>query len=67
MKEKIECPRCKSKNVIPILYGYPMLSAMRKAEKGLIELGGCCIGENDPNWHCKDCKNKFIKKEGARC
>lgn len=65
--EKGECPKCKSENIVKIIYGYPSPSTMKKAERGKISLGGCCIGENDPNWHCKDCKNEFIKKGDARC
>jgi hypothetical protein len=67
----IKCPKCKSENVVKIVYGYPMPSVMRRvygypmpsvmrrAEKGLVELGGCVVGKNDPTHHCKDCKKNF--------
>jgi len=55
----MKCPKCKSSKIIPIIYGYPMPSVMRRAEKGLVELGGCVVGKNDPTHHCKDCKKKF--------
>lgn len=35
------CPKCKSNNVIPIMYGYPAPEAMEEAEKGNLKLGGC--------------------------
>lgn len=57
--KKIICPKCQSKNVVRIVYGYPMPSVMRRAEKGLVELGGCCVTGNDPTHHCKDCKKNF--------
>lgn len=34
------CPKCKSNNVIPIMYGYPAPEAMEEAEKGNLKLGG---------------------------
>ena len=35
------CPKCKSNNVIPIMYGCPAPEAMEEAEKGNLKLGGC--------------------------
>jgi hypothetical protein len=58
MKKKT-CPRRRSKNVIPIMYGYPTSEAGDEAEKGLIKLGGCCVSDDDPQWYCKDCKKEF--------
>ena len=53
----LRCPHCGSENTIPIIYGYPSgdkawLEALRKGE---IEMGGCCIVEGMPTYHCKDC------------
>ena len=61
MQDKIKiCPNCKStKKVIPIVYGMPGWELGKQAEKGKIKLGGCCIGENDPEWFCKVCKVEF--------
>jgi len=28
-------------------------------DKGDIVLGGCCVTENDPEWHCKDCEHEW--------
>lgn len=56
-----ECPNCRSKNIIDIVYGYPTAKAMKEAEKGKIHLGGCCVGLNDPQWYCKSCKKEFGK------
>jgi hypothetical protein len=35
-----------------IEYGFPSLDLMEKAERGLVELGGCRVGEDDPTWAC---------------
>jgi hypothetical protein len=36
-----------------------MPEAMDEAEKGLIALGGCCVGEDDPRMHCNACGEDF--------
>lgn len=54
-KSKLEsCPRCRSSNVIPILYGMPTSEAAEEKDKGLVKLGGCVVSDHDPQWHCKD-------------
>jgi len=30
-----------------------------EAAKGQIELGGCGIEEDAPEWYCKECENHF--------
>ena len=51
------CIKCKSKNVIKIVYGRPNKALMDDAEKGLVILGGCSM--SDKKLFCKDCKTKF--------
>jgi len=60
--EEGECPRCKSKNIIDVVYGYPMAKTMKEAEQGKIFLGGCEVSEDNPNKYCKDCLNLFLKR-----
>ncbi|WPX08760.1 hypothetical protein [Anaerocellum danielii] len=57
------CPKCGSKNVLEILYGYPDYKAFEEAEKGNIILGGCCISDNSPDFHCKDCNYEWKKEK----
>lgn len=56
-----KCPKCKSKNVAKILYGLVELDD--KLEKdmrdGKVFLGGCCIFEDNPKYHCNDCEEEF--------
>jgi len=61
--EEGECPRCKSKNIIPIVYGYPNQRGMQEAEKGKIHLGGCEVDENNPTHFCRDCLKEFGKRK----
>lgn len=47
------CPVCHKKDqVISIRYGKPNRELMEKAEKGLVKLGGCDMG-NRPSLYCK--------------
>ncbi len=39
--EKKICPKCKSTNVVEIVYGYPPYGLYRKELRGEIKLGGC--------------------------
>jgi len=55
------CSKCKSEETIDIVYGYPTTKTMKKAERGEIYLGGCCITNNDPPWYCKKCQRSFGK------
>jgi hypothetical protein len=56
---KIKCPKCQSNNIISIVYGYPPYDVGEEAEKGFVQLGGCVINEDIPQWHCKNCGHEF--------
>jgi len=56
---KKKCPACGSKDIAKILYGMPTYEAFETAQRGEIYLGGCCISDNDPKWHCKACGKDF--------
>ena len=46
------CPFNHSDKIIPIIYGFPTSKTMKKANKGLIHLGGCMISDCDPHYYC---------------
>jgi len=50
-----------------IIYGYPGPELCEAEKRGEVELGGCCVGDNDPNFHCKACDHewRFKKSEQA--
>ncbi len=52
-----KCPKCGSGNVAEIVYGYPTPDAVEAQDRGEIELGGCVIDADDPQWICKNCEN----------
>ncbi len=47
-----ECPKCKSRKVMGILYGMPDRSYKIPDD---VYLGGCCVTGRDPDWHCDGC------------
>ena len=53
------CPKCKSTNVIDIIYGYPDDELMGYSHRKEVELGGCCVEDNQPDFHCKTCGNQW--------
>ena len=52
MKNKKQCPKCKSEKVMKIAYG--LMGPSYKVPDD-VWLGGCCVTDNDPEWHCGDC------------
>ena len=57
--KKPKCPKCGSSKAIEIIYGMPPSDLAEQEEQGKIKLGGCCIDEKNPNWHCKDCEHEW--------
>ena len=53
------CPRCRSKNIIPIQYGFPSSEMVEQRKKGVVKTGGCVVGDDSPRWYCKDCGPEF--------
>ena len=56
---RIRCPKCGSCEVLQIIYGLPGKSLMDEERRGEVELGGCVITGNDPNFRCKSCLEAF--------
>lgn len=55
------CPKCNSKNIAEIAYGYVIFDEKDRKdfEQEKIVLGGCCVTENDPKLVCNDCLNRW--------
>ena len=53
------CPKCSSKNIIPIVFGLPGPELEAEAMAGKVSLGGCIVSPDDPEWHCRDCKHEW--------
>ena len=57
----LKCPACKSKHVIPIVYGMPTVEAHRQVEQGKIKLGGCVLSADNPNYYCRNCHHEWME------
>lgn len=56
------CPKCKSSDVIPIMYGYPSQEAVEMAEQGKLKLGGCTvygISGDMADRFCRKCQHEW--------
>ena len=62
-----KCPQCGRRKGAEISYGYPAPDAWPEIEKligeGRTVLGGCCIGEEDPQYRCTSCGHEWGKAE----
>lgn len=59
MTRKYICPSCKAKEGVRIVYGYPSEKTFEARERGEIALGGCVIGDNDPERQCLNCGHEW--------
>ena len=57
--KKPRCPLCDSEDIAAIVFGYPSSEMIEGSERGTIKLGGCCVEEDDPKWHCKECEHEW--------
>lgn len=59
--KKRRCPICGSIHTARILWGLPLLDKKleKEIEEEKISLGGCNISDNNPGWHCFDCRTDF--------
>lgn len=55
------CPSCGAREGRPILWGMPTFEVFEAAEAGEIdiEIGGCCVSEDDPTHRCWACGARF--------
>lgn len=59
----IICPKCKSKDVVQILYGMPSYEAIQAYERKEVILGGCLVTNNDPDYGCLCCNHRWSVKD----
>ncbi len=56
---QVSCPRCTGQEVLPIVYGLPSEEMLRKAERGVVALGGCTIDRDSPFSVCTRCDHHW--------
>jgi hypothetical protein len=54
-----DCPSCESNEIARIIYGYREPELFEDKDRGDVVLGGCCVTENDPEWHCRACEHEW--------
>jgi hypothetical protein len=52
------CPECGGKG-LRIVYGLPSLELAEAADRGEVVLGGCVVGDENPNRHCVQCSSEW--------
>ena len=58
-KKTPRCPKCAGGDVKAIVFGYPTEETMESAGAGEIELGGCIVSEQSPDWRCSSCGHSW--------
>jgi len=53
-----KCPNCGNK-LAKIIYGMPSSDIMDQVEKGEVFIGGCCVDEENPEYHCNVCRRSY--------
>ena len=53
------CPNCGAHTSIPIAYGYPDPKQLDASMAGKIELGGCVVTFDQPEWSCTACHHHW--------
>jgi len=53
--KKYTCPKCQAKEAVKIIYGYPTDATLKSWQNKEIELGGCIITGDDPDFRCMKC------------
>jgi hypothetical protein len=55
------CPRCRSRDVAEIVYGYPMWDDTWEANTraGEWAVGGCVVSPGQPDFRCNVCRALF--------
>lgn len=64
-QNKPVCPYCQSEDVAEYIWGEPCLDEdlFKAIDNGEVVLGGCCVSDHDPQYHCNTCHKDFGKRE----
>lgn len=63
--QKPKCPYCGSEDIAEYIWGEPLLdeNLFKALDNKEVILGGCCISDNDPQYHCNKCDKDFGKRK----
>ena len=57
-RKPLKCKHCGCE-VLPIIYGLPAPTLLEAAERGELILGGCCIPQENPDYQCPICGQRY--------
>lgn len=59
------CPTCGKTPIAEIAYGLLTKIDVKDINEGSIVLGGCCITDDSPQWHCTHCGQDIQRTKSA--
>ena len=57
------CPRCGAREAVPLVMGLPSAELFELADRGLVVLGGCLMGPEEHDVHCRSCGHEWSADE----
>ncbi len=63
METSTACPKCGSRDVLPIIYGMPSEEMVEESIAGRVALGGCAFWPGSPNRTCPNCGHDWRADE----
>ena len=54
------CPKCDGTEIRQIMYGLPTQETLDRVERGEVQLGGCMIFDDMPDWVCRSCGHQWF-------
>ena len=65
MESPQRCPRCRSDEVVPVVYGTPSAELVEESRAGRVALGGDVHWPEAPEWRCVACGHEWGAAEAG--
>lgn len=65
MESPKACPRCRSDEVVPVVYGMPSAELVEQSRAGRVALGGEVHWPEAPDWRCVACGHEWDEAEAG--
>ena len=59
MVKSPNCPKCGAPDALPIVRGLPTEELFELERQGRVALGGCVVGDHDPEFRCRQCGEEW--------
>lgn len=57
-RDGIVCPNCGAR-AVPIAWGLPGPDLFEESARGEVAIGGCLVGDDDPDYSCESCERNI--------